>query len=280
MPFTGKDEDFHHIFNELIEKNYNTLLVLTIPRCAKAVRCSASERELQNVQVINILFLRNNINFNNRLFHIQTAHCTYLTFLQLGMASAMETLCGQAYGAKKYQMMGIYLQRSWIVLFLVAIILLPIYFFASSILLLIGQSPEIANQAGQVARWLIPLHFSYVLLLPQQRFLQCQQRNLVNAATCVIAFLFHVFISWLFMQKFRMGLVTAALTLDVSWCIVVLAQLGYIVLGGCPNTWKGFSMEAFSDLWEFLKLSVASGVMLWSLSLSLSQCTSCESINY
>lgn len=32
------------------------------------------------------------------------------------MASALETLCGQAYGAKQYHMLGIYLQRSWIIL--------------------------------------------------------------------------------------------------------------------------------------------------------------------
>ncbi|CAI0422075.1 unnamed protein product [Linum tenue] len=76
--------------------------------------------------------------------------------LLLGMASALETLCGQAYGAKKYYMMGVYMQRSWIVLFI----------------------------------------------------------------------------------------------------------CGYAVWGGCPLTWTGFSMEAFSGLWDFAKLSAASGVML------------------
>ncbi|KAI4341194.1 hypothetical protein MLD38_025949 [Melastoma candidum] len=33
----------------------------------------------------------------------------------LGMSSATETFCGQAFGAKQNNMMGIYLQRSWIV---------------------------------------------------------------------------------------------------------------------------------------------------------------------
>ncbi|VVB18288.1 unnamed protein product [Arabis nemorensis] len=49
----------------------------------------------------------------------------------LGMASALETLCGQAFGAKKYDMLGVYLQRSWIVLFLCSILLLPMYFFVT-----------------------------------------------------------------------------------------------------------------------------------------------------
>ncbi|KAL7242800.1 hypothetical protein ACSBR1_015232 [Camellia fascicularis] len=36
--------------------------------------------------------------------------------VMLGMGSAVETLCGQAYGAHKYGMLGIYLQRSTILL--------------------------------------------------------------------------------------------------------------------------------------------------------------------
>lgn len=36
----------------------------------------------------------------------------------------------------------------------------------------------------------------------------------------------------------------------------------YTAYGGCPLTWSGFSTQAFSGLWEFLKLSFASGVML------------------
>ena len=55
--------------------------------------------------------------------------------MQLGMASALETLCGQAYGAKQNHMLGIYLQRSCILLVLDYInwhiydLLLPIIYF-------------------------------------------------------------------------------------------------------------------------------------------------------
>ncbi|KAJ6333858.1 hypothetical protein OIU77_009693 [Salix suchowensis] len=36
--------------------------------------------------------------------------------VMLGMGSAVETLCGQAYGANKYEMLGVYVQRSTILL--------------------------------------------------------------------------------------------------------------------------------------------------------------------
>jgi len=48
----------------------------------------------------------------------------------------------------------------------------------------------------------------------------------------------------------------------------VLGQFVYVVGGGCPLSWKGFSMEAFADFWEFIKLSSASGVMLWYFHLT------------
>lgn len=43
----------------------------------------------------------------------------------------------------------------------------------------------------------------------------------------------------------------------------MVAQFVYILTSSrCKYTWKGFSMQAFSGLWSFLKLSTASGVML------------------
>ncbi|KAF5474783.1 hypothetical protein F2P56_006647 [Juglans regia] len=44
---------------------------------------------------------------------------------------------------------------------------------------------------------------------------------------------------------------------------MVVAQLVYILISDkCKQTWTGLSLLAFSGLWEFLKLSTASAVML------------------
>lgn len=182
--------------------------------------------------------------------------------LMLGMASALETLCGQAFGAKKYHMLGVYMQRSWIVLFLCATLLLPMYFFATPILELLGQPPDLAAEAGLIAVWFIPLHFSFVFMFPLQRFLQCQLKNSVNAIISAIALVVHIFVSWLFVYQFKLGIIGAALTLDFSWWVAVILLYCYVSCGGCPLSWHGFSMEGFAGLWEFMKLSAASGVML------------------
>nr|CAB3476835.1 unnamed protein product [Digitaria exilis] len=182
--------------------------------------------------------------------------------LMLGMASALETLCGQAYGAKKHHMMGVYMQRSWIVLLVFAVLLTPMYLFAEDLLLLTGQPPELSAMAGQVSVWFIPLHFSLPILFPMQRFLQCQRNNLVNAVAAAAALCIHLLVSWLFVSKLRFGLVGVALTLGFSWWAITAMLFVYVTCGGCPETWHGFTVEAFAGLGEFVRLSAASGVML------------------
>ncbi|XVF59069.1 hypothetical protein PTKIN_Ptkin07bG0245200 [Pterospermum kingtungense] len=199
------------------------------------------------------------------LIAISIAHNVIVGFnlgLLLGMASALETLCGQAFGAKKYYMLGVYMQRSWIVLFLCCIFLLPLYLFASPVLKLLGQPKDVAELSGFVAMWMIPLHFSFAFQFPLQRFLQCQLKNIVTAWVSLVALLVHVFVSWLLVYRLQLGVVGTAITLNFSCWLLAFGHFAYTVCGGCPLTWTGFSMEAFSGLWEFIKLSAASGVML------------------
>jgi len=177
------------------------------------------------------------------------------------MASALETLCGQAYGAKQHQMLGIYLQRSFTVLFCCALLLLPMFIFAEPMLRILGQSAEVAARTGLVARWLIPMHMSFVFQFSLLKFLQCQLKTAVIAWSSAMALVVHAIISWVFVYKVGVGVVGTALTLDVSWWTSVFILYGYVAWGGCPVTWNGFSWLAFSELWDFFKLAVATGIM-------------------
>ncbi|KAG9159730.1 hypothetical protein Leryth_007754 [Lithospermum erythrorhizon] len=183
--------------------------------------------------------------------------------LMLGMGSAVETLCGQAYGAKKYEMLGVYLQRSSILLSLTGILLTFIYVFSKQILIFIGQSPEIASAAAIFVFGLIPQIFAYAINFPIQKFLQAQSIVAPSAYISVVTLVFHLLLSWVFVYKLGLGLFGAAFMLSISWWIVVVAQFVYIVKSErCKRTWTGFSLKAFSGLPEFFKLSAASAVML------------------
>ncbi|KAB5545244.1 hypothetical protein DKX38_013356 [Salix brachista] len=182
--------------------------------------------------------------------------------IMLGMGSALETLCGQAYGAGQLDMLGIYMQRSWVILNATAVLLTLLYIFAGSLLKLIGQTTEISQAAGVFSVWMIPQLFAYAINFPIAKFLQAQSKMMVMAVIAAVALVFHAALSWLLMLKLGWGLVGAAVVLNASWWFIVIAQLLYIFSGTCGEAWTGFSWKAFQNLWGFVKLSLASAVML------------------
>ncbi|KAF5200492.1 Detoxification-like protein [Thalictrum thalictroides] len=194
---------------------------------------------------------------------VQTVLLRFITGILLGMSSALETLCGQAYGAKQQHMLGIYLQRSWIVLTICSFILIPLFLLATPILKLLGQDDDIANVAGYIALWLIPVMFAYVLSFTCQMYLQAQSRNMVMIYLAAAALIIHVILSWLLTVKYNLGLPGAMISTVIANWIPNVGQLIFIFCGGCPDTWTGFSWLAFKDLWPVIKLSLSSGVMIW-----------------
>ncbi|GAB2290700.1 hypothetical protein Dimus_024975 [Dionaea muscipula] len=182
--------------------------------------------------------------------------------LLLGMSSALETLCGQAFGAKRYNMLGVYLQRSWIILTLCCIILLPFYIWSGPILKAVGLSESLAAETEVVTLWLIPMLLSFALQFPLLRFLQSQLKTQIIAWVSLVALIVDIFLSWLLVYVIPLGVTGLAIAIDASWLCLAFGMLGYAVGGWCPDSWTGFSWEAFDGLWEFVKLSVGSGVML------------------
>ncbi|CAA3020012.1 DETOXIFICATION 40-like [Olea europaea subsp. europaea] len=183
--------------------------------------------------------------------------------LLLGMGSAVETLCGQAYGAGRYEMLGIYLQRATVVLFLFSLPITLIYIFSKQILIVIHESKDVASLAAVFVHGLIPQLFAYTVNFPIQKFLQAQSLVHPSAYISLATAGVHVLLSWVAVYKIRLGLTGLSMVLSFSWWIIVVAQFVYILLSPkCKPTWNGFKWEAFNGLWEFMKLSIGSAVML------------------
>ncbi|CAI9783021.1 unnamed protein product [Fraxinus pennsylvanica] len=186
----------------------------------------------------------------------------FATGILLGMASGLETLCGQAYGAKQYHMLGIYLQRSWLVLIVTTTLLSPIFIFASPILKALGQDEGIAEMAGTIGLWFVPVIYSYIVSFSCQMYLQAQSKNMIITYLAAFSLSIHIFLSWLLTVKYKMGITGAMISTILAYWIPNVGQLIFLFSGGCPETWKGFSFLAFKDLWPVIKLSLSSGAML------------------
>ncbi|KAJ6876339.1 protein DETOXIFICATION 24-like [Populus alba x Populus x berolinensis] len=177
---------------------------------------------------------------------------------RIGMSSATETLCGQAFGARHDHMMGIYLQRSWIVDGAAATILLPLVIFAAPIFRLLGQEEDVAIAAGNMSPWFIPYVYYLVFSLTIQMYLQAQLKNKVVGWFSAISFVLHILLSWIFVNKLELGTAGAMGALTISTWSLVIGLLVYIFGGWCPNTWKGFTKAAFADILPVVKLSISS----------------------
>ncbi|GMI75032.1 hypothetical protein like AT3G26590 [Hibiscus trionum] len=182
--------------------------------------------------------------------------------IMLGMGSALETLCGQAFGAGQLDMLGVYMQRSWLILNSTALLLSLLYIFAAPILSLIGQTESISKAAGVFSIWMIPQLFAYAFNFPIAKFLQAQSKMMAMAVIAGVVLVVHVVLSWLLMFKLGWGLAGAAIVLNVSWISIDVAQFLYIISGACGQAWTGFSWKAFQHLWGFVRLSLASAIML------------------
>ncbi|KAJ1279032.1 hypothetical protein BS78_04G124100 [Paspalum vaginatum] len=188
------------------------------------------------------------------------------------MASSLDTLCGQAFGAEQYHLLGIHKQRAMLVLAMVSIPVAGVWTYTGEILVWFRQDPEIAAGAGRYIRCLIPALFLFGQLQCHVRFLQPQNVvvpvMLSSAATAAL----HVAVCWLLVRRLGLGANGAALANAVS----NLANLSFLALyvrlsPVCKTTWVGFSRQAFRGIPGFLKLAVPSAAMVcmewWSFEL-------------
>uniref|UniRef100_A0A0D9VF17 Protein DETOXIFICATION n=1 Tax=Leersia perrieri TaxID=77586 RepID=A0A0D9VF17_9ORYZ len=199
--------------------------------------------------------------------------CTFSFGFLLGMGSALETLSGQAFGAGQVAMLGVYLQRSWIVLLAAGLLMVPIYLLAEPILLLAGQDADVAREAGKFTACTIPTIFAFAINFPSSKFLQAQSKVAALAWIGLAGLAVHVAAAYALVYAAGWGMYGAAAALDASLWGITLAQVAYIVgwCGGEEGGWRGWSAAAFCDMWPFVKLSLESALMLclemWYLSI-------------
>jgi len=193
---------------------------------------------------------------------VQSLILRFSNGILLGMSSATETLCGQAFGARQYHMMGIYLQRSWIVDVTTATIMVPLFVFTTPIFRLFGEDEEIAVESGPIALWMIGIIYSFVFALTIQMFLQAQLKNMIVGCLSASSFVIHLLLSWVFVEILDLEVAGAMGAYCISSWLMVFGEYVYVFGGWCPNTWKGFTKAAFYDILPVIKLSISSGVML------------------
>ncbi|KAK1363630.1 Protein DETOXIFICATION [Heracleum sosnowskyi] len=194
--------------------------------------------------------------------------------LMVGMSGALETLCGQAYGAKQYHMIGTYTYAAIISLFLVCIPISILWCFTEKFLTVIGQDPLISHEAGIFIKWLIPALFPYAILQLLVRFFLTQSLLYPMLLSSVAALIFHIPVTWMLIFKFKFGSVGAALGYALAcWLNVLLLGIYVKYTSSCEKTRISFSKNVFPCIREFFRFGIPAAFMLclewWSYELAI-----------
>ncbi|XP_060192442.1 protein DETOXIFICATION 29-like isoform X1 [Lycium barbarum] len=104
--------------------------------------------------------------------------------------------------------------------------------------------------------------FAYALNFPMQKFLQSQSKVWFMAIISMRGLAIHVLLNWILVLKAGHGIFSAAIAGNISWWLLNIAQFVYIISGYFPEAWTGFSCLAFKSLTNFVKLSLASAIMV------------------
>lgn len=192
--------------------------------------------------------------------------------LLLGMASALETLCGQAYGAKQYSKLGTQTYTAIFSLFLVCLPLSVIWIYMGKLLTFMGQDPLISYEAGKFTMWLVPALFGYATLQPLVRYFQTQSLTMPMLLSSCAALCFHMPLCWVLVFKSGLGNLGAALAISISyWLNAIFLVLYMKYSSACEKTRVPVSMEVFQGMGEFFRFAIPSAVMIclewWSFEL-------------
>ncbi|EYU44957.1 hypothetical protein MIMGU_mgv1a021788mg, partial [Erythranthe guttata] len=178
------------------------------------------------------------------------------------LSGALETLCGQGFGAKKYKMLGIYLQASRIITLIFAIVVFVQWWCSDVILALLHQDHEFAKSVGLYLKYLIPGLFADGLL---QNILSFYKHNML---LCHLSYAhsFHLryTLAYALVHRTSLAYMGAPLAASISlWLSLLMLVLYIFNAKKIEKTWEGFTSESLSHVYSNLKLALPSAAMVW-----------------
>ncbi|KAK0806610.1 hypothetical protein LTR75_006936 [Friedmanniomyces endolithicus] len=153
-----------------------------------------------------------------------------------GLATSLDTLCAQAYGSGKKELVGLQMQRM--------------------ILSAIIPEKEIAVLAGQYLKVLIIGAPAYALFESAKRYVQAQGRFAATMYVLLIAAPLNVFLHWLFVWQFKWGFIGCPIAVVITETLMPLLLFLYVRFIGGMECWPGFSRKAFRNWGPMVRLAL------------------------
>ncbi|CAH8382844.1 unnamed protein product [Eruca vesicaria subsp. sativa] len=180
-----------------------------------------------------------------------------------GLVGALETLCGQAFGAKRFELVGTYTYSAIASNIPICFLISILWFYIEKLLVSIGQDPDISRVAGSYAFWLIPGLFGQAIVIPLTRYLQTQGLVIPLLYTAVATLLFHIPVCWTMVSVFGLGSNGAAMAISVSFWFYAFILAFYVRFSTSCEKTRGLVSEDFvSCVKQFFQYGIPSAAMV------------------
>ncbi|RAL51395.1 hypothetical protein DM860_010897 [Cuscuta australis] len=178
-----------------------------------------------------------------------------------GLSMGMEPICGQAFGAKKYSLLGLTLQRTILLLLLISLPISLLWVNIKKILIFCGQDPAIAAEAQSYLIYSLPDLVAQSFLHPLRIYLRTQSITLPLTFCAAFSIVLHVPINYFLVTKMGMGVKGVALSGVWTNFNLVGSLIVYIVISGVyEKTWETVSSECLKGWRALMNLAIPSCV--------------------
>ncbi|KQK00755.1 protein DETOXIFICATION 49 [Brachypodium distachyon] len=180
-----------------------------------------------------------------------------------GLAMGMEPICGQAFGAGHYELLGVTMQRTVLLLVAAAVPIGGLWMHMRPLLLLCGQDVGIAAVAETYILASLPDLLLQAFLHPVRIYLRTQSINLPLTVCAALAIALHLPINYVLVSVLGHGIRGVALASVLANLNFLLLLLGYILCKGVHRRTGSFfalSADSFRGWGELVSLALPSCV--------------------
>lgn len=192
-----------------------------------------------------------------------TANITGYAIYQ-GLATSLDTLCAQAYGAGRKELVGLCVQRMLYFLWTVSVPIGVLWVcYAEKILGSFLNDGNVAHLAGQylmVVFWGTPGFAAFEAI---KRFVQAQGQFSAPLYVLLVCAPVNALLNWLLVWKLDWGFIGAPVAVAITNTLLPICLIIYIRLCSTdPSCWTGFSGKAFQNWGPMIQLSIPGVLMI------------------
>ncbi|OCH87072.1 MATE efflux family protein [Obba rivulosa] len=188
-----------------------------------------------------------------------TASVSGFSIIQ-GFASTLDTMLPSAWTSTQPQLVGLWSQRMAVVM---AAVLMPVFFIwfnSESILLLLGQEPEVAYLAAVYLKWSTIGLPAYTFNSISRRYFQSQGLFTVPTRAILCVAPINAVLNYLLVwgpEPIRLGFIGAPIATAISFNLISIASIIYGVFFVPHTAWHPLSRRSFTSLGVLVQLGLA-----------------------